>query len=172
MRLSGGRIWLTGLAWALPLCLVLGALVGFFYGFATEYGPDELFQQEGRFVVANGVVGAFVGVGVGLLVCFPAAIVATGLFAWLVSRRDPKTLSSGETLRLQAVVIGAGLQLAALAWFGWEMNPPESRQLGAVLALGSAVLLAAAVSAWLGPHLVGREVARQARAVSMPASAE
>ncbi len=126
MRLSGMRMWGIGSAWSLSFCLVLGAVLGFVLGYVTDAGPDDFFLAEGRFVAGTGEFAAVLGVGLGLIVSFPAGVLAAAIFAWLVSRRDVESLPPMPRLRWWAVAIAASVQLVAYLWFSWSTEAFDS----------------------------------------------
>jgi len=161
------RMWGIASAWSLSFCLVLGAVLGFALGYVTDPGPDNIFLPEGRFVAGNGMFLAVLGLGLALFVSFPAGVLASAIFAWVASRKDVESLPTMPRLRWWAVAIASGVQLVAYLWLSWSTEGFDSPLLALVAA---PVLASAAVAAWLGPHLVRSEIARQSGLSDLPSS--
>ena len=165
-------MWGVASGWSLGFCLVFGAVMGFVYGYVTDPGPDKFFWTEGRFVADNGMFTAVLGVGLALIVSFPAGVLAAAIFALVVSRRDVESLPTMPRLRWWAVAIAASVQFVAYLWLSWSTEVFDSPKLGEALSVmvAAPVLASAAVAAWLGPHLVRSEIARQSGVSSLPSS--
>ncbi len=141
-------------------------------GTSRIQGRSNFFFAEGRFVADTGKFTAVLGVGLGLIVSFPAGVLAAAIFAWVVSSRDVESLPPMPRLRWWAIAIAASVQLVAYLWFSWSIEVFDSPKLGEALAVmvAAPVLASAVVAAWLGPHLVKSEIARQSGLSDLPSS--